>query len=179
MLRTRNARTRNTLIDCRCGTEFGASLQGPMGASSSAELAAGARNSYTGASRRSRRAEAHSVRKIQNKESLLKARIYHNPRCSKSRQTLELLEQRKIDLDIVEYLKTPPTKAELKALLRKLGLRAADIVRTNEPEYREAAPENPTDDELLDLIVAHPKLLQRPIVVAGDRARIGRPPEQV
>jgi len=109
----------------------------------------------------------------------LKARIYHNPRCSKSRQTLELLEQRKIDLDIVEYLKTPPTKAELKALLRKLGLRAADIVRTNEPEYREAAPENPTDDELLDLIVAHPKLLQRPIVVAGDRARIGRPPEQV
>lgn len=109
----------------------------------------------------------------------MKAKIYHNPRCSKSRETLALLEARNVELDIVEYLQTPPSKTQLKALLRKLGLRAADIVRTNEPEYRAAAPADPTEDELLDLLVAHPKLLQRPIVVVGERARIGRPPEQV
>ncbi|HEY8522031.1 MAG TPA: arsenate reductase (glutaredoxin) [Gammaproteobacteria bacterium] len=110
----------------------------------------------------------------------MEARIYHNPRCSKSRQTLELLKERGVELEIVEYLKTPPTKATLKTLLRKLGLEARDIIRTNEPEYAAAKVKaDATDDELLDLIVAQPKLLQRPIVEVGSRARIGRPPENV
>ncbi|HEX6998884.1 MAG TPA: arsenate reductase (glutaredoxin) [Gammaproteobacteria bacterium] len=110
----------------------------------------------------------------------MEARIYHNPRCSKSRQTLELLQQRGVELEIIEYLKTPPTKATLKSLLRKLGLKARDIVRSNEPEYAAAGVKaDATEDELLDLIVAHPKLLQRPIVEVGAQARIGRPPERV
>lgn len=110
----------------------------------------------------------------------MKARIYHNPRCSKSRATLTLLQERDVDLDIVEYLKTPPSKSRLKELLAKLGLGARDIVRTAEEEFKASGVDIQTDDDaLLDLIVAHPKILQRPIVEIGPRARIGRPPEQV
>lgn len=110
----------------------------------------------------------------------MKAKIYHNPRCSKSRATLGLLEDRGIDLEIIEYLKTPPSKATLKSLLAKLGLEARDIVRASEDAYRAAGvPADATEDALLDLIVEHPKLLQRPIVEVEKSARIGRPPEQV
>lgn len=109
----------------------------------------------------------------------LQARIYHNPRCSKSRQALELLEARNVDVEVVLYLQSPPSKADLRRLLVKLGAPARDIVRTNEPEYRAAGLVEPTDEELLDLLAAQPKLLQRPIVVVGERARIGRPPERV
>ena len=110
----------------------------------------------------------------------MKARIYHNPRCSKSRATLALLEERDVDVDIVEYLKTPPDLATLKGLLRKLGLSARDIVRSGESAFRESGLtlESP-DEALLALIVRHPIVLQRPIVEAGEQARIGRPPEQV
>lgn len=110
----------------------------------------------------------------------MKARIYHNPRCSKSRATLALLEARGIDLEVVEYLKTPPSAAELEQLLARLGRPARDIVRANEPEFESSgvsldAPET----ELLALIAEHPKLLERPIVEVGRHARIGRPPEAV
>jgi arsenate reductase len=110
----------------------------------------------------------------------MKAKIYHNPRCSKSRATLALLEQHGIDLDIVQYLETPPTRRILETLLRKLGLKPRDLIRSNEPEFRESGLTlDASDDELLDLMVAVPKLIERPIVEVGNRARIGRPPERV
>jgi arsenate reductase len=110
----------------------------------------------------------------------MKATIYHNPRCSKSRATLSLLEERGIDVEICEYLQTPPPKAQLQALLNKLGLRARDIVRSAEPELKAARIDlDAPADVLLDLIVKHPKILQRPIVEFGSSARIGRPPENV
>ena len=110
----------------------------------------------------------------------MKTRIYHNPRCSKSRAALALLEEAGYDVEIVEYLKTPLDKPGLKRLLKKLGLRARDIVRRSEPEFKSAGPgDDATDDELLDLIVGHPQIMQRPIVETGAGARIGRPPEQV
>ena len=110
----------------------------------------------------------------------MKARIYHNPRCSKSRATLALLENRGIDLDIVEYLETPPSKDVLLRLLDKLGLQARDLVRANEEEFKNSGLSlDAPDDALIDLMTREPKLIQRPIVEAGARARIGRPPEQV
>ena len=111
----------------------------------------------------------------------MKARIFHNPRCSKSRAALALLQERGVELTVIDYLKTPPSKATLKTLVAKLGVGVAEIVRANEPDYREAvaAGRTPTDDELLDLLVETPRLLQRPIVEVGNRARIGRPPERV
>lgn len=107
--------------------------------------------------------------------------IYHNPRCSKSRQTLELLQQHGIALTVVEYLKTPPTKVQLQAILQKLGIKAQQIIRTGEVEYTELglAKALHSEEELVALLVAHPKLIERPIVVHGDKAAIGRPPENV
>lgn len=110
----------------------------------------------------------------------MRARIYHNPRCSKSRATYALLEERGVELDVVEYLKTPPDRKELAALAEKLGGDVASMVRRDEPEYRAAVGDKqPSADELLDLLAREPKLLQRPIVVVGNEARIGRPPERV
>lgn len=105
--------------------------------------------------------------------------IFHNPRCSKSRQTLQLIEQRGVEPEVVLYLETPPTAGELKALLRKLGMKARDLLRTGEAEYRENNLGDPglDEDQLIAAMVAHPKLIQRPIVVSGDRAVLGRPPE--
>ncbi|MFU8820571.1 MAG: arsenate reductase (glutaredoxin) [Gammaproteobacteria bacterium] len=107
--------------------------------------------------------------------------IYHNPRCSKSRQTLELLEAHGIRPRVIEYLKSPPDRATLAALLRKLGLPARDLVRRKEPEFAGLGLDAPdiSEDALLDAMAAHPKLIERPIVVAGRQARIGRPPEAV
>lgn len=110
----------------------------------------------------------------------MRARIYHNPRCSKSRATLALLEERGVEIDVVEYLKTPPDRKELETLARKLGGDVSAMVRRDEPEYRAAlGDETPSADQLLDLLAEQPKLLQRPIVVVGNEARIGRPPERV
>jgi arsenate reductase len=110
----------------------------------------------------------------------MKAKIYHNPRCSKSRATLALLEDRGIEIDTVEYLKTPPSPDEIRELLRLLGMNAADLVRTGEKAYRESGlSADATDSELIDLMAAEPIVMQRPVVVAGGSARIGRPPEQV
>lgn len=107
--------------------------------------------------------------------------IYHNPRCSKSRQTLELLRDRGIEPKIIAYLDTPPDADELKAVLKKLGAGPADIMRTGEQPYKDARAEVDamSDDEKLRWLSANPKVIQRPIVVSGDRARIGRPPEAV
>lgn len=107
--------------------------------------------------------------------------IYHNPRCSKSRQTLALLEERDIAPAVVEYLKTPPSAGELKAILKKLGLKPQDIVRNKEARYAELGLRERTvsDDELITLMVENPILIERPIVVSGQKAAIGRPPEKV
>lgn len=107
-------------------------------------------------------------------------RIYHNPRCSKSRAACTLIEGRGIPVQIVEYLETPPTRPELKALLSKLGMKPEDLVRRGEAVFKEKyAGRALTDEEWLDALVADPILMERPIVVLGDRAVLGRPPEKV
>lgn len=107
--------------------------------------------------------------------------IYHNPRCSKSRQALALLRGRGVEPEIVEYLKTPPDAKALRAILKKLGLKARDIMRKGEAPYRELGLADPakSEDELIAAIAAHPILLERPIVVKGSDAILGRPPEDV
>lgn len=107
--------------------------------------------------------------------------IYHNPRCSKSRQTLQLLEEKGVDVDVVEYLKTPPTASKIKELLGMLGLKPRELMRRKETEYKEQglADEGLTDQQLIKAMVETPKLIERPIVVNGDKAAIGRPPENV
>lgn len=108
-------------------------------------------------------------------------KIYHNPRCSKSRQTLALLRERGLEPEVIRYLEQPPSPAELKRIIDCLGVRARDLVRTGEALYTTLglADHSPDDEELIDIICRHPGLLERPIVVAGERARIGRPPEAV
>ena len=107
--------------------------------------------------------------------------IYHNPRCSKSRATLKLLRQRGIAPDIVEYLKTPPDAATLDGLLTRLGLEPREAMRRKEAPYRENGLDDPglSRDALIAAMVADPILIERPIVVAGGKAAIGRPPEAV
>ena len=109
----------------------------------------------------------------------MRTTIYHNPRCSKSRQTLALLEERGISPRVVDYLKTPPCAAELKAILKKLGLRPRDLMRKGEPLYAELGLKDRDldDDALIALMVANPILIERPIVVSGGKAALGRPPE--
>ena len=107
--------------------------------------------------------------------------IYHNPRCSKSRETLALLEAKGVTPRVVEYLKTPPSAAELKAILKMLGLKPRDLMRKGEPRYAELGlkDRNLDDDALIALMAANPILIERPIVVSGKKAVIGRPPEKV
>jgi arsenate reductase (glutaredoxin) len=108
-------------------------------------------------------------------------RIYHNSRCSKSRGTLELLQARGIEPDVVNYLETPPSAGELKGLLHLLGMTPRQLLRTGEAEYKALGlAEAAMDDEaILQAMVTHPKLIERPIVVANGKAAIGRPPEAV
>lgn len=108
--------------------------------------------------------------------------LYHNNRCSKSRATLALLESRGIVPDIVAYLETPPDAATLRSLLAKLGLTdARQLMRQGEAEYQALGLADPSlsQQALIDAMVAHPKLIERPIVVNGDRAALGRPPENI
>ncbi len=107
--------------------------------------------------------------------------IIHNPRCSKSRQTLSLLEEQNCEIQVVEYLKSPLKKGEIEGLLIKLGLTARELMRTKETEYKEQNLADPSlsEDQLIEAIVNTPKLLERPIVLANDKAAIGRPPENV
>ncbi len=107
--------------------------------------------------------------------------IYHNPRCSKSRQTLALLEARGIAPRVVRYLETPPDAAEIKRVLGLLGLSARALLRTGEAAYKANGLGDPALDEdaLIAAMVADPILIQRPIVISGETARIGRPPDAV
>jgi arsenate reductase len=107
--------------------------------------------------------------------------IYHNPRCSKSRATLELLKTEGRDPQLVEYLKEPPTAKTLDAILDMLGMEPRDLMRTKEKEYKEAGLDHPDlgRDELIAAMIEHPRLIERPIVIANGKAAIGRPPEKV
>ncbi len=105
--------------------------------------------------------------------------IYHNPRCSKSRQTLEILKNKELNFIIVKYLDTPLSKQELASLCAQLALSPSECIRTGESLYNELGLKNATEDELLDAMAAHPILVERPIVVTEKGARIGRPPENV
>lgn len=108
--------------------------------------------------------------------------IYHNPRCSKSRQALAMIEENGIEPKIVEYLKTPPDAAELKRLLRLLGMKPRDLMRRQEEPYKKNRLDDPSLDEdaLIGAMVANPILIERPIVVVDRKlARLGRPPERV
>lgn len=106
--------------------------------------------------------------------------IYHNPKCTKSRQTLGLLEESGAEPKVIEYLKTPPTAAELKGILAKLGMKPEQLVRKGEDVYKEKfAGKTLTDAQWIEALVKNPILIERPIVVSGDRAVLGRPPENV
>ena len=107
--------------------------------------------------------------------------IYHNPRCSKSRQTLALIRERGVEPEIVEYLKTPLDADALRDLLGVLGLSARDLIRSGEAPYRELGLADPdaSEDDLITAVAANPILMQRPIVRRGDHAVVGRPPERV
>jgi len=107
--------------------------------------------------------------------------IYHNPRCSKSRETLALLQENNISPEIILYLDSPPSRAGLKRLVAMLGISPRELIRTSEDAYKEQGLADPSlsDNALLDAMVKEPKLIQRPIVVRGDKAVMGRPPENV
>ena len=111
----------------------------------------------------------------------MSVKIYHNPRCSKSRETLKLLEQRDIKPEVIEYLKPPPTAAELQDILNKLGMHPRELMRTKEAEYKENGLDDDSlsDAELIEAMIRIPKLIERPIVLANDKAAVGRPPESV
>lgn len=111
----------------------------------------------------------------------MSVRIYHNSRCSKSRGTLELLQARGIEPEVVNYLDTPPSADELRNLLRMLGMTPRQLLRTGEAEYAELRLADPAidDEAILQAMTAHPKLIERPIVVANGKAAIGRPPEAI
>jgi arsenate reductase len=108
-------------------------------------------------------------------------RLYHNSRCSKSRSALALVEQHGKPFEVIHYLETPPGASELKTLLSQLGITARQLLRTGEDEYRELGLADPSlsEDALIAAMVKHPRLIERPIVVADGKAVIGRPPEKV
>ncbi|WP_053406498.1 arsenate reductase (glutaredoxin) [Persicobacter sp. CCB-QB2] len=107
-------------------------------------------------------------------------KIFHNPRCTKSRQTLQLLQEKGAEVEIVEYLKTPPTVAELTEVVKQLGIPAEKLLRKTEAIFKEQFKgQNHTDAEWIQIMVDHPKLIERPIVIKDGKAVIGRPPENV
>ena len=107
--------------------------------------------------------------------------IYHNPRCSKSRQTLALLQDRGVEPVVIEYLKSPPDAATLKKILSQLGMQPRELLRKKESAYKDKGLDRPglSDDELITAMITDPVLIERPIVIANGRAAIGRPPEKV
>jgi arsenate reductase len=111
----------------------------------------------------------------------MSVKIYHNPRCGKSRQTLQLLQEQGIQPEIIEYLKTPPSAEELNEILQKLGIEPRDLMRKNEAEYKASGLNDESLDRqaLIKGMINHPILIERPIVVANNKAAIGRPPEAV
>ena len=113
--------------------------------------------------------------------TLMPVTIYHNPRCSKSRETLALIEAKGVKPTIIEYLKTPPSARELKGLLAKLRMKPRALLRTKELPYKTLGLDDPklSDDALIKAMAENPVLIERPIVVNGDKAALGRPPEAV
>jgi len=111
----------------------------------------------------------------------LKVQILHNPRCSKSRATLELLKQNGIEPEVILYLETPPDRKQLKSILGKLGMSPRELMRKGQTEYRELGLDDTQlgDDALVEAMIEAPILIERPIVLANGKARIGRPPEAV
>ncbi len=112
----------------------------------------------------------------------MRVQIFHNPRCSKSRETLQLLRDRGVEPEIIEYLKTPPSPTELGRILELLGIEPRDLMRRKETEYREAGLDDPrlSRSDLIAALAEHPRLIERPIVIRdGKRAALGRPPEAV
>jgi len=108
--------------------------------------------------------------------------ILHNPKCSKSRQTLQLLEEKGMDIPVVEYLKTPPSIQDLKYICSRLNVKPIQIIRTKEPLFKElglSVDNNYSDDQWLQVLSKHPKLIERPIVCYKNKVAIGRPPENV
>ena len=106
--------------------------------------------------------------------------IYHNPRCSKSRQTLALIQEKGIEPDIIEYLQSPPSETELDNILTMLGKEPAELMRTGEDEFKQHfRARDMSRAEAIALMVKYPKVIERPIVVNGDKAAVGRPPESV
>jgi arsenate reductase len=107
--------------------------------------------------------------------------IYHNPRCSKSRRTLAILRESGIEPNIVDYLNTPPDQKTLERILRLLNVQPRELIRKSEPEYTALDLANPTltDEHLISMMVRYPRLIERPIVIRGDEAILGRPPENV
>jgi arsenate reductase len=107
--------------------------------------------------------------------------IYHNPRCSKSRQTLALLQENGIEPEIVEYLQSPPDAKTLSSILQQLGISARELIRTGEDDYKAAGDKlaDLSDSQLVAWMIEHPKVIQRPVVITDKGARIGRPPESV
>jgi arsenate reductase len=108
-----------------------------------------------------------------------KVTLYHNPRCSKSRQTRALLEEKDLSLTIVEYLKTPLSLVELTSLLKKLKLKPSELIRKTEVLFKTLGLKDKDDDTLLEAMCSHPILIERPIVVSGNKAVLGRPPENI
>ncbi len=108
-------------------------------------------------------------------------KIYHNPRCSKSRATLQLLEEKQLQPEIIKYLDTPPTAEELRHILSLLNMSARELLRTGEAEYKQNKLDDPslTEEQIIEIMVANPKLIERPIVVYNGKAAIGRPLENV
>ena len=109
----------------------------------------------------------------------MKAVIYHNPNCSKSRQALALLEEKDADIKIIDYLKHPPTQQEIKDVLEMLDLPARELIRRKETLYKELKLEKATGAQLIKAMVKHPSLIERPIVISNGKAAIGRPPENI
>lgn len=106
--------------------------------------------------------------------------IFHNPRCSKSRETLQLLEEKEEKIEIIKYLDTPPTKEELRKIISLLDVKPIELVRTQEKEWKENFKDKTlSDEEIIDAMIAFPKLMERPIVLKNDKAAVGRPPENV
>jgi arsenate reductase len=115
------------------------------------------------------------------KENPMPLTIYHNPRCSKSRETLELLKDKGLKPQVIEYLKTPPTAEELDEILKKMNAEPETVVRTKEEAYAKSGLKNPalSRAEKISILVKNPVLIERPIVVNGEKAALGRPPEKV
>lgn len=110
----------------------------------------------------------------------MKVSIYHNPRCTKSRQGLALLEEKGVEIDVINYLKDGVDKQHLSDTIKKLGIKPSDLLRKNEAIYKEQYKgKDLTDAEWIDAMVKHPKLIERPIVIKGDKAVIGRPTESI